>query len=499
MRLTKQWRCLLLIALLGFGVGVRFQNLEKYSLWSDELFSLAIVKYHNFLPVADQPLYRRSSLDRLVENDTFWTAKSADQSPPLNELLQKVTVNWFGASEFAARLPAVLTACALLFWFAGFAWRHPDPYVRRVLRWSLLLLVFYPILVVYANEGRAYSIGVSLLGMATLLWMLRWRDGWRAWQPPGWIEIGLFTLACYAHYNAALLVAMVLALDAVTAAKRRSGQAVGRLMVLGCVFLLWLSLSFHSILSTSKGDVTWRQGSSWDFVLMALNDSLAALHLPWLGLASTVLLGLVVIRKWQGESLWPTVDVLRLGTLAGLTLLYVVLAGKVAATAGMGHPRHFIFVVPLVAVMMGLVFAQIRHGWSAFAVAAILIASSGPSARLTNASVPEDFRGMTLSGAQGTDKDTLFVYPWVPNRDLYRLYLEHVLGEDMRSRMIGISSAQDVPVICAQIKGHSHVVVLSHESGKSLIDALYGACGESWPERNRKQFQMTFSEHWKTR
>lgn len=497
MSLSVRWFGVLLGLLVALGAGLRFQHLDKKSLWADELFSLAIAQYRPLLPKAGQPWYRQSDVFHMRDGDTFWTAKAADQSPPLNEFLQKATVHWLGATELAARLPAALAACALLLWFAGFAWRHPDPSVRRVLCWSLLLLVLYPALVMYAKEGRAYSIGVSLVGMAGLLWMLRWRNGWRAWQPPGWAEIGLFALACYSHYNAALLVLLLLSADAVMATKLRSRQAWGRLLALGLVFLVWLVLNAHSIRSTSRGGVTWRAGSVWDFVLMALNDSLAAMHPPWLGLAAVVVLGLVVARWRQGQPLWPAQGALGLGVLAGLALLYVALAGKVAATAGMGHPRHFIFVLPFVAVMMGLVFAELRQRWLVAGVALLLVALAGPSMRLTRASVPEDFRGMTLSGVRGSDKNTLFLYPWLPNRDIYRIYLERFLGEDSRLRMIGISSAKDAAQVCAQLKGHTHVVALGHDSGKPLIDAVYAACGVQWPQRSNEQFYNTFAEHWR--
>src|SRR5659263_679946 len=170
MSLSVRWFGVLLGLLVAVGVGLRFHDLEERSLWADELFTISIAQYHPLVPEAGQPWFRRTQLRQSGDGDTFLTAKAAHQSPPLNELLEKATVNWLGATELAARLPAALAACALLLWFAGFAWRHPDPYVRRVLRWSLLLLVLYPALVMYAKEGRAYSVGVSLVGMACLLY-----------------------------------------------------------------------------------------------------------------------------------------------------------------------------------------------------------------------------------------------------------------------------------------------------------------------------------------
>src|SRR5674476_1158490 len=139
--LSVRWFGVLLGLLVAAGVGLRFHELDQRSLWGDELGTLAIAQFYPFLPAAGQPLYRRIQVTQIGDGDTFLTAKAAEQSPPLNDLLEKATV--------------------------------------------------------------------------------RWRDGWRSWRPPGWTEIGLFTLVCYTHYIAALLVVLLLSADAVMATKCR--------------------------------------------------------------------------------------------------------------------------------------------------------------------------------------------------------------------------------------------------------------------------------------
>lgn len=497
MSLSGRWLGLWLALLVALGAGLRLHDLDKKGLWADELFTLSIAQYYPLLPESGQPMYRRIQVRQIGDGDTFLTAKAAEQSPPLNDLLEKATVSWLGATELAARLPAALAACALLLWFAGFAWYHPDPLVRRELGWSLLLLVLYPALVLYAKEGRAYSVGVSLVGMAGLMWMLRWRDGWRAWRPPGWVEIGLFLLACYSHYNAALLVAMLLSADAVMATKLRSRATWGRLLVLGLAFSVWLVLNSHAILFTSNGGVAWAQVSAWDHVLKTLNDALTVIHPPWLGLVVVMLLGSQLVRWRQGQLPRTAHRAARLWVLAGLTVLYVTLAGTVTAKAGMSHPRFFIFILPFVAVMMGQVLVVLAQRWLVIGAALILTALAIPTNRLISSSNSDDFRAMTLSGVRGSDRDTLFLYQWVPNRDVYRVYLERFLGEDPRPRMIGISTFQEVAQVCEQIKGRTHVVALGHVYGKGEIDAVYAYCGRRWPRRTHEQFHNTFSEHWR--
>ncbi len=496
MTISARWLGLALAVLVACGVGLRFHELEKRSLWSDELFTLAIARYYPLLPAGGQPLYQRTDVHHIGDGDTFLTAKAAEQSPPLNDLLEKATVNWLGATELAARLPAALAACALLLWFAAFAWRHPDAPVRRVLRWSLLLLVFYPALVMYAQEGRAYSVGVSTAGMAALLWLLRWRDGWRNWQAPYWTEIVLFALACYSHYTAAALVMLLLSADAVMAHRRRSSKAWLRLGALGLVFLAWLALNLHTILFTSRGGVAWASASAWERVLMTLNDAPAVIHLPWLGLALLVLAALLLLRWRQGLAVWPDQLAVRLGVLAGLALAYVALAGLIAAKAGMAHPRFYIFIVPLVAVMVALVLAELRPAAAVAGALLLVLALAQPAARLTASNGQDDFRAMSVAAVRGATKETLFLYPWPANRNIYRIYLERFLGRDLRSRMVGATLPKDAVQTCQQLGQAQHVVALGHDTGKEVIDAVYAACGVQWPRRSHEQFFNTFAEHW---
>ena len=114
MSLSVRWFGVWLGLLVALGVGLRFHDLDQRSLWGDELGTLAIAQFYPLLPEEGRPLYRRIQVMQTGDGDTFLTAKAAEQSPPLNDLLEKATVNWLGATEVAARLPAALAACVLL-------------------------------------------------------------------------------------------------------------------------------------------------------------------------------------------------------------------------------------------------------------------------------------------------------------------------------------------------------------------------------------------------
>ncbi|MDB5850812.1 MAG: rane protein-like protein, partial [Rhodoferax sp.] len=140
-RYLKRWRFhIFLVLLVVLGCFMRFHNIEKKSLWADELFTLSMAQYHPLVPEAGQPWYRATSVMDIRDGDTFLSAKAGEQSPPLQDLLEKASVHLLGSSDFAARLPGALAACALLAWFGWFAARATDPWERSVLTWSLLLL-----------------------------------------------------------------------------------------------------------------------------------------------------------------------------------------------------------------------------------------------------------------------------------------------------------------------------------------------------------------------
>jgi len=488
---------LLLLLLVALGSAARFKDLGSRSLWADELFTLRMALYHPVIPFDGEPWYRSTSIYELRDGDSFWTAKAAEQHPPLQDMLEKASVNLLGLSEFSARLPGALASCLLLVWFAWFAARSKDQEQRITLTWALLLLACSPALLAYAKDARPYSLGVSLVGMGALLWLRRWQNGWRNVRPPGWTEILLFLLACYTHYNAAAVVAVLLAADFVVAVKGRNSTTLARLAVLAAGFSLWLSLTAHTILATAKGSVSWGQYSGLQHVFLTFFGAVTIIHVPWFWMffaAGWLVVGWHLFRlPDQPLPGWMR----RLFFLWTLILLYLVLAGFIVAKAGMGHVRFYIFVVPLFSIAAAILLTQLRRRWAMVGAAVLIAAFAWPTMYSKELVVLEDFRSMTRAAVAGADDQTLFLYPWVPNRDHYRIYLERHLGRDARHRMVGVSSKEDIPKVCAQLSSAKHVGVMGHDSGKGVINDVYAACGEKWPGRVKHQFHNTFAEDWR--
>jgi len=494
---NKKWLAALLMLALVVGAALRLSQLDRKSLWADELFTLSMAGDHPLWPEPGMRWYERKQVMEIDDLDSFLTAKAAEQSPPLNDLLEKIAIQWLGMTEIAARLPAAIASCALLLWFAWFAWRHPEAPVRRVLTWTLILLALYPALQVYAQEGRAYSLGTSLLGMGGLLWMLRWRYGFARWRAPGWGEITLLTLACYTHYNAALMVALLLTPDAWAATRLRSGLAWRRLLILGAAFGVWLVLNAHAILFTAEGKAAWITNSQSEQVWRTLQDWSYILHGFWLILAMLVAISLAVARR-SGRAARPIAW--SNSATVWLTLLIVVflsLASLVVSHAGMGHPRFYIFAVPWAAVASGMVFAQVQSRWGMALLLAVILTLSWPLLRDGRRAPKDDFRAIAHEAARLATPDTVFLYPTAPNRYMYRIYLERVLGRDPRGQMVAVSSAEEAPAVCAQLSTTRHVAVQGHLWARALTDAVYRQCGHRWPNREQKTFHNTYAEQWK--
>lgn len=492
-----------LVTLVLLGSWLRLHHLGRASLWSDELFTLAIALHHPLVPEAGQPWYRAITVTEIGDGDTFLTAKAGEQSPPLFDLLSKASVQLLGPTEVAARLPSAVAACLLLLCCAWLAWRARDAWARRVLCWTLLLLAFYPVLVIYAKDARAYSLGASLLGVGALQWLLRWRDGWRQWRAPGWAEALALSLACLTHYNAIAMVAMLVLPDVVMACKTRSRQAWWRFAAMAIIVLPWLVLSARTILFTARGGAGWGPRTGWQFALATLEGSVAILHPAWLVACGLLLVGLAGYRLGRRHALPGSVGrlldaphVVAAGVLTTMMTLHVATAGKMAASAGMVNPRYYIFMIPLAAVLLAVVLAELRPRWAQAIAALAVVLLAAPWLRTTWWMPNEDFRSMARFVAQDAPPEVPVLFPWQPNRDTYRIYLDRMLGIDNRARMVAVSTPQEVPAVCQRLSGQRHVAALGHASGRERINEVYAACGQRWPHRFVQQYQATFAEQW---
>ncbi len=158
----RRWTIALLAVLLA-GAALRLVALGRWSLWTDELYTVQVA------PRATQ-YFQRIPLD---------------QHPPLYYLLIQQWLHW-GQSEFWLRLPSAvagLLAVPLLGW-VGLALGRP-----RVGLLAAGLLAGSPIHVWYSREARMYGLVFLWWALALLFYARLWRRG--RWADAAGLAIAL--------------------------------------------------------------------------------------------------------------------------------------------------------------------------------------------------------------------------------------------------------------------------------------------------------------------
>jgi signal transduction histidine kinase len=281
------------------------------------------------------------------------------------------------------------------------------------------------------------------------------------------------------------------------ACKTRNVTTLKRIAFLGAAFSLWLVPAAHTIVATAGGRMAWDRYTVPQNVFSTFTGVAVVVHSPWLWMflaASWFALARHLFRSpQQALPAWLT----RLFFLCSLILLYLGLAGFIVAKAGMAHFRFYVFAVPLFAIAAATLLAQLRRRW-AIAVAALLISATAlPAQNAKRLIADEDWRSMTQAAVRGADEHTVFLFPFIPNRDHYRIYLEKYLQQDSRPRMVGVSNKEDISSVCERLSSARHVAVMGYASSRQIIDDVYAACGRNWPARERREFINTFAEHWR--
>jgi hypothetical protein len=263
---------------------------------------------------------------------------------------------------------------------------------------------------------------------------------------------------------------------------------------------VWLYFNAHAILFTAKGGVAWGDMGRWYQVAWTcVQDATAVMHPYWLLLGLVFFVGLFSARRNGSSGTDSGVILLyrRIGVIAAMVVLFVVLGAKISATAGMAHPRYYIFVLPFVAVLFAMVLAEYEAVGAIISAVFLVTVLAMPSARLEQTISRDDFRSMALAAVKGSNEKTVFLYPIAILRDTYRISLHRYWNRDPIATMVAVGSEQDAVNVCEKLKGADHVVALGHGLGYGLVNSVYKVCGDNWPNRTVEQFHYTFTEHWR--
>ncbi len=459
----------IILLLILVGAILRFHGIGSFSLWEDELFSVATATQSG--PWYG-PLVPGKTMEQLQLADSFWTWRLADPHPPLFDMLLVPWISLFGVSDFAIRsISAVFGVVTMLSVFAlprSIAWQPRAVYVA--------LLAASGGLLIYSQDARGYSLGACLSAWMFAC-MLRQMEGdaagIRAGRP--WaVLLVLGGLLGLTHYYGLVMVASIAAIMTLQVRSRRAFLGASVRWFLAVVpVLIYMGLGWMGIMT--KLNAAPPKALSWAMTfkrntlesLRNVDPSRVVSNAGFWIFMLLAVVGVVIFLRMrrQQHRLAPAVGAL--GAVLVLFYLVLVLATR---RAEFFSPRYVIFMVPGCLLLVAM-FTTVR-GWPravSLLVALVLIPLGvqvwRESPRPQNGG---DWRGAAELVASAYRPGDLIVVPLhdPTMRSHFQHYLRnHIPQEQLDQRLLTIVKPADIPArIAALGPTPSRIIVLSHSA-----------------------------------
>lgn len=486
-----RWALVLLAIVLLAAVELRFYQLERKSLWSDELYTAVNALYRDVSLGQQVERFRRTTMNGVIDSDTFWTVKASDQSPPLFDLIAKGSVKLFEPIERGVRLPSVVFSVVLLLFLAWSAARAREAVQARVFLVVMILTAFSATAIEYAQEGRPYSLGLLIAGILSAHFYTRLQQGLMIAPLPRWPEIVAFIVGCYTHYNLIVFSAPLLALYGAIALARRDRRSLLALALVPLAFLPWAYLAKHAILYTATGGVAWYPEVTR---LQAVVDSLEVQStvlgkgFSWLAIVLLVsLLGLWLFGRRNAAA----GAVRTVAWLICAAMLYVLLISQLSVSIGMFDGRYFVFSIPLFLFAVSVAIVELsRSHRLALMTVPLLVLTQVPAVRANQLKPKEPYREAVRWLESRVDKGGLVLTTW--NKNYYRVYFE---GSNKAPEFLNFTQATEVATVCRQVEPLSGFVVVAFNTHESLLKSLMAGCGSRY-EITEQYFGPLIAQHW---
>lgn len=176
-----------LLVCFVLGGYLRFNDLDRQSLWNDELES-----------------WRQSSYPTLEQ--VLQEGSIPDTHPPLFQITLYFVERYIGSSESALRLPSAIAgtlAIVAMFWLGTTAFSKTEGLIAAFLTAVLWCPIYY------SQEARNYSFLILFSILSGGFWLMLIQQFRRETAPGFWLMVGyVFSalLACYTHYYGLLLI-----------------------------------------------------------------------------------------------------------------------------------------------------------------------------------------------------------------------------------------------------------------------------------------------------
>ncbi len=482
---------LALILMLVFGVITRFYQLDKESMWSDELFSASIASYFPLIPSKGTDWFRIIDWAHISEADTFWSAKAAELSPPLFELIAKISINLFGSSTLSMRIPSAVASITLLFWIALQVWEQRAKEVVYILVWVLLFTLLSAPYIHYSHEARPYSIGILFSTILSIKLFHRCSYEVDKMEMPKWGEIIIFVLACYTHYYLLILCAILLFGYGCMALLQKEWSAFFRLSIVPLVCLPWILLNAHTLLPGSQGVFAYMHSkSSFEAIGMA-SEIIGQITGYWtvviaLTLVSYLTFKLIFCKKIKKSKN----EFIPLSIMILVFILYLIIISQLEKNSGLFHSRHFIFILPVVYIIIGIILSNFsRQPLLSAAIGVMIFGLQIPAILEVYKIKNQGYRDAAEWLAPKLSDGSIVITTWNPNRFYYRYYLDQS-GKNFQQRSISSDTSAEAENICRDLKDNREFGVIAHGTHHAMIGALSKACGDNFVIEKNEPYSM---------
>ncbi len=227
----------LLIAIVVLGIGLRFFQLDRESLWVDEIATAKLIKEQSCTALWQKILHE-------------------EISPPLYFVMLWGWSRLWGLSEWGMRsFSAAMGSIALILFLRLGRLLLPPPWQWK----AVLLFALSPMLVAASQEARMYALLLVLWlwGMIALWQGLEGNE--RAVQ---WSVIPL-TLALYTHPYGGFLLLLWISAVGLYAQRRKRWRLLRPAVIAGLLFLPWLFHWYEWMLDGRLAQKHWIAPLSW--------------------------------------------------------------------------------------------------------------------------------------------------------------------------------------------------------------------------------------------
>ncbi|MCS4510483.1 glycosyltransferase family 39 protein [Xylophilus ampelinus] len=473
---TPVFATALIFLLILLGTYLRFHGIAGFSLWEDELFSVATAAQSG--PWYG-PVVPGKTMEQLQLADSFWTWKFADPHPPLYEMALVAWIWLFGVSDFAVRsLSAAFGVITMLSVFAlprSFAWPARAVYVA-------LLAASGPLLI-YSQDARGYSLAACLSAWMFVCMARQMHEDAAAIRAgrPSLALLLLGGLLGLTHYYGLLMVACIAAVMTLQVRSAAAFFAASWRWIVAVVpVLVYMGLGWMGILmklgAVPPKALSWAMTFKRNTIAMLRNVDPGNVGSPsfWVFLLLAVV-GLAIYLRMRRDrhALAPVV-----GALAVVMVLFFLMLVLGTRRAEFFSERYVIFMVPGCLLMVAA-FTTVK-GWPR-AVSLMLVAALIPmgvrvwqlSPRPQNGG---DWRGAAELVARAyRPGDLIVVALHDPTmRSHFQHYLRnHIPQEQLDQRLLTIVKPADIPArIAALGPTPPRIIVFSHSAFMTKFQAV---------------------------